>query len=146
MNWLSFFIGVLVGLIIAWLIDLLFLRRRRAAAEADLRLKLEDANKESTALKAQLSGYEGLQVRLDDANSQVAALQAQVTEAADLRGRLDGASSEIESLIPLPYCRSGDVAGASGVGTRRRLERAQGPSGEAEGGAQGLMIDRQSMK
>ena len=42
--WLAFFIGVLVGLLIFWLIDLLFLRSRRAAAEADLRQKLEAAS------------------------------------------------------------------------------------------------------
>jgi predicted flap endonuclease-1-like 5' DNA nuclease len=96
--WLAFFIGVLVGLLLFWLIDLLFFRSRRTAAEADLQQKLEAANKDSTALKAQLSGYKDLQVRLDGANSQVAALQAEAAKGADLQARLDGTSSEIDSL------------------------------------------------
>jgi predicted flap endonuclease-1-like 5' DNA nuclease len=97
-NWLAFIIGVLVGLIIAWLIYLLFIRPRRAAEEADLRLKLDGANKESAALKAQLSGCKDLQVRLDNANGQVGALQEEVAKGADLQARLDSAGQEVNSL------------------------------------------------
>ena len=98
MDSLSFIIGVLVGLILAWLIDLLFFRSRRRAADADLRLKLDAANKESASLKTQITGYKDMQVRLEGANSQVTALQAEVAKQADIQARLDGAGSEIDSL------------------------------------------------
>jgi len=55
MHWLSFLIGALVGWLISWLIDYLICRPRRTAAEALLNAKLENCNKESTALKTQLA-------------------------------------------------------------------------------------------
>jgi len=96
MNWLSFFIGVIVGLIIAWLINLLFLRSRRAAVEADLRLKLENANKEAASLKAQLSGQKDLQVRLDGANSELESLKARLAGMKDLQVNLNACQAEAE--------------------------------------------------
>jgi predicted flap endonuclease-1-like 5' DNA nuclease len=94
--WLAFFIGVLVGIIIAWLIDLLFLRPRRAAAEADLRLKLENANKESTSWKAQISGQKELQARLDGANGELDSLKAELAGMKDVRANLDACQAEAE--------------------------------------------------
>ena len=94
--WLAFFIGVLVGLLIFWLIDLLFLRPRRAAAEADLRLKLENANKEAASLKAQLSAQKELQVRLDGASSELESLKAHLAGMKDVQVNLDACQAEAE--------------------------------------------------
>lgn len=93
-NWLIFFIGVLVGLLIAWLIDMLFLRRRRTAAEAGLRLQLENANKEAASLKAQISGQKELQLRLDGANSELDSLRAELAGMKDVRASLDACQAE----------------------------------------------------
>jgi predicted flap endonuclease-1-like 5' DNA nuclease len=97
MDWLSFFIGVLVGLIIAWLIYLLFIGRRRAAAEADLRLKLENANKEAASLKAQISGQRELQARLDGASSELGSLKAQLAGMKDLQLNLDACQADTKA-------------------------------------------------
>ena len=78
MHWLSFFIGALLGWLIGWLIDILICRPRRKATEAELRAKLEGANKESAALKAQLSGHKDLQVRLDGARRETDTLRIQL--------------------------------------------------------------------
>jgi predicted flap endonuclease-1-like 5' DNA nuclease len=94
--WLAFFIGVLVGLLIFWLIDLLFRRPRRAAAEADLRLKLENASKEAASLKAQLSGQRELQARLDGASSELESLKAQLAGMQDAQVNLDACQAEAE--------------------------------------------------
>jgi len=94
--WLAFIIGVLVGLLIFWLIDLLFLRSRRAAAEADLRLKLENANKEATSLKAELSGQKALQARMDGANSELESLKAQLAGMKEVQANLDVCQAEAE--------------------------------------------------
>lgn len=97
MNWLSFFIGVLVGLILAWLIYLLFLRPRRSAAEADLRLRLENANKESASLKAQLAGAGTLEAKLQGASSELDSLKAQLAGMKDLQANLDACQAGAEA-------------------------------------------------
>jgi predicted flap endonuclease-1-like 5' DNA nuclease len=97
MNWLSFFIGVVVGLIIAWLVYLLFIGRRRAAAEADLRLKLENANKETASLKAQISGQKEVQARLDGANRELDTLKGQLAGMKDLQVSLDACRTDTEA-------------------------------------------------
>jgi predicted flap endonuclease-1-like 5' DNA nuclease len=96
-NWLVFLIGVLIGLIIAWLIYLLFLRPRRAAAEADLGLKLENANREAASLKAQITGQKDLQIRLDGANSERDSLRSQLAGMKDLQVGLDVCRADTEA-------------------------------------------------
>lgn len=94
MHWLSFLIGVVVGLLIGWLIDYLICRPRRAAAEADLRVRLEGSAKDAASLQAQLAGMKDLQARFDGANSQVAGLQAQVAGMKDLQADLDACRAQ----------------------------------------------------
>jgi predicted flap endonuclease-1-like 5' DNA nuclease len=95
-TWLAFIIGVLVGLLIFWLIDLLFLRPRRAAAEADLRLKLENANKDAAAFKAQIAGQKHLQARLDGTNGELDSLKAELAGLTGVQARLDACQAEAE--------------------------------------------------
>jgi len=97
MNWLSFLIGVLIGLIIAWLIYLLFLRPRRAAAEADLRLKLDAASKESASLKARLATTGALEAQLKGASSEIDSLKAQLAGMKDLQTNLDACQADGEA-------------------------------------------------
>jgi predicted flap endonuclease-1-like 5' DNA nuclease len=92
--WLAFFIGVLVGLLIFWLIDLLFRRPRRAAAEADLRGKAENASQEAASLKGQLSRQKDLQLRLDGASSDLESLKAQVAGMKEVQANLDACQAE----------------------------------------------------
>ena len=96
MNWLSFLIGVLVGLIIAWLIYLLFLRPRRAAAEADLRLKLDAASKESASLKARLATTGALEAQLKGASSELDSVKAELAGMKDLQTNLDACQADAE--------------------------------------------------
>jgi predicted flap endonuclease-1-like 5' DNA nuclease len=98
MHWLSFFIGALLGWLVGWLIDILICRPRRKATEAELRAKLERANKESAALQAQLSGHKDLQVRLDGARRETDALRAQLAGMKDVQAQLNGANAENSSL------------------------------------------------
>jgi predicted flap endonuclease-1-like 5' DNA nuclease len=97
MDWLSFFIGVLVGLIIAWLIYLLLVRPRRSAAEADLRLRLENANKESASLKAQLASTGALEAQLKGASSELDSLKAQLAGMKDLQASLDTCQADTKT-------------------------------------------------
>jgi predicted flap endonuclease-1-like 5' DNA nuclease len=98
MDWLSFLIGALVGLLVGWLIDILFFRPRRRAAEADLRAKVANLEKESASLRAELAGCKDVQVRLGGANAELDALKAELAGFQDLRVQLDGADAEIASL------------------------------------------------
>jgi predicted flap endonuclease-1-like 5' DNA nuclease len=76
------------------LIDWLFLRSRRSAAEADLRLKLENANKEVTSFKSQITGYQDLQARLDGANRELGSLKAGLAGLKDVQASLDACQAE----------------------------------------------------
>jgi predicted flap endonuclease-1-like 5' DNA nuclease/gas vesicle protein len=98
MHWLSFFIGALLGWLVGWLIDILICRPRRKATEADLRAKLERANKEAATLQTQLSGHKDLQLRLDGARRETDALRGQLGSMKDVQGQLTSANAEIGAL------------------------------------------------
>lgn len=100
-DWLSFIIGVLVGLVLAWLIDYFFLRSRRGdlqTANASLQAQLDEARAGQSDLQGQvarcqdsLSAREGelatANARLEsaEADAQAAAASAQESLAAQER-------------------------------------------------------------
>lgn len=98
MNWLSFFIGVLVGWLIELLIDFFFWRRRRPGGGADLDARAELAGMEAKAsqLEARLVGAQDdqtrcareLQVCRDDLARAREQLSAKAAEAQQLQASL----------------------------------------------------------
>ena len=98
MHWLSFFIGALIGWLVCWLIDYLFCRPRRIAAEQALRDQLQRCNEECTSLKAQLGSTQDLQARLSSSGAEMDTLKAQFAGTKDLQVRLDGANAELGTL------------------------------------------------
>ncbi|MCL4465285.1 MAG: hypothetical protein M1389_04510 [Chloroflexi bacterium] len=110
MNWLEFFIGGLLGWLIGWLIDFLVCRPRREAANADLRLSLDNAHKESASLNAKLAAYEGMQVRLDGASGEIDLLRAQVASVDDLQLRLNAELASVRLGVVTPGAADGERA------------------------------------
>lgn len=80
-DWVSFIIGVLVGLLIAWLIDYFFLRSRRGdlqEANVALQARLDQAQAGQSDLQGQLSRcQDSLSAREDE----LASVQAQLESA-----------------------------------------------------------------
>jgi predicted flap endonuclease-1-like 5' DNA nuclease len=103
MHWLSFFIGLLVGWVIEWLLDVLFWRRRsRGADDAEARIR---------ALEDEVARRKVRAAELNDCEARV---QAQAQEVQRLSAQLDAARAEAEGLREqLAAARAGAVGGAS---------------------------------
>lgn len=111
MNWLSFFIGVLVGWLIEWLIDLFFWRRRSRALQqvnADLQAQLAQSEQENQALQvlvkhSQEQEHElvscraNLQARESELSGFRANLQAKENELASCRADLQARENELQT-------------------------------------------------
>ncbi len=113
MNWLSFFIGLLVGWLIQWALDYFFWRRRRLQTEegvAVLQTRLKSAEDEARDLGSQLSQCRrdadacAAEVASKDAALQekAAELAAAQKEQAMLREQLAEAQAKITSLQARP--------------------------------------------
>ncbi len=105
MHWLSFFIGLLVGWVIEWLLDVLFWRRRsRGADDAQARIRaLEDELARRTVRAAELSDCEAQEVQrlsaqLDAARAEIAALKERLSAAG--AGAAGGASLAAAAVEP----------------------------------------------
>ena len=108
MNWLSFFIGMLVGWLIEWAIDYFFWRRRRQSPEGEeqaLKNALTEAKAETQALKSQLEQCQEQEHRLADCEAELRAerdkmqalserMEAREEEMAILRGQIADADAE----------------------------------------------------
>ena len=87
MHWLSFFIGLLIGWVIEWLLDVLFWRRRSGGAD--------DAEARIRALEDELARRKVRTAELTDCEARV---QAQAQEVERLSAQLDAARAEGEGL------------------------------------------------
>jgi len=87
MHWLSFFIGLLIGWVIEWLLDVLFWRRRSGGAD--------DAEARIRALEDELARRKVRTAELTDCEARV---QAQAQEVQRLSAQLDAARAEGEGL------------------------------------------------
>jgi len=103
MHWLSFFIGLLIGWVIEWLLDVLFWRRRsRGADDAEARIR---------ALEDEVARRK---VRVAELNDCEARVQAQAQEVQRLSAQLDAARAEIAALKErLSAAGAGAAGGAS---------------------------------
>jgi len=98
MNWLSFFIGMLVGWLVEWAIDYFFWRRRRQSSEGDaqaLKNSRAEAEAETQALKSQLEQCQQQERRLADCE---AALRAEQDKAQAQAERLEAREQEMALL------------------------------------------------
>ncbi len=98
MHWLSFFIGVLVGWLLEWIVDYLFWRGGRQSAEEsgrELRQSLAAAEKRARALEQELAQYEPQAEQLSTCE---AALAAQREKVQTCQTALAVAEDEIEEL------------------------------------------------
>ncbi len=146
MHWLSFFIGALIGWLVCWLIDYLFCRPRRIAAEQALRDQLQRCNEECTSLKAQLGNTQDLRARLSSSGAEMDTLKAQFAGTKDLQVRLDGANAELAAFKAklseakeVQPTEAGDLqvqlqeAHAEIDGLKARLSEAQGLPAQVDG-------------
>ncbi len=94
MNWLSFFIGLLTGWLIEWLIDFFFWRRRRSgrASESEVRAELAAMEAKASQLEAQL-------VTVQDDQTQLAACERQLQECQDTLSRAQAELSARETEV-----------------------------------------------
>jgi predicted flap endonuclease-1-like 5' DNA nuclease len=94
MNWLSFFIGVLVGWLIELLIDFFFWRRRRQESDSTMEVRTELATMETKAghLEAQLVGVQDDQARC------ARELQACHEALSQARAQLAAKEDEVQQL------------------------------------------------
>ncbi len=96
MNWLSFFIGMLVGWVIELLIDFFFWRKRRgAAADKDVRAELAGTEAKVGQLEAQLAGCRDSAERLKLCEREVQACGSAVQNYKD---KLAAAEAEVQRL------------------------------------------------
>jgi predicted flap endonuclease-1-like 5' DNA nuclease len=98
MHWLSFFVGILAGWIIEWLVDFLYTRKKRdgwAESEAQLRAQLAESQAELEKHRAALAQYEEMGSDLSAAREE---LEVRVREAGRLHADLASATTEIDSL------------------------------------------------
>lgn len=96
MNWLSFFIGMLVGWLVELLIDFFFWRKRRGAAvDKDARAELAGTEAKVGQLEAQLAGYRDSADRL-----KVCERDLQVCNNAlqNSQAQLAAAEAEVQNL------------------------------------------------
>jgi predicted flap endonuclease-1-like 5' DNA nuclease len=105
MTWLSFFIGVLVGWIIEWFIDLFFWRRAYQACREE---------------------NEALQARLDEAERRIATLRVKGWEpgAEPWRGR----SAPVAMAEAASQPADGDVEDVGGAGPAAAVRQAELPA------------------
>lgn len=123
MNWLSFFIGALVGWLVELIIDVLFWRRRYqgSASEARLRIEMAGIEAEYSQLEAQLVGCQEEHAQcdvqtaalkkcdtaLERANAQVSELEREIANlrsellAAEVQTRSSQAAS-VDAVADLP--------------------------------------------
>lgn len=97
MNWLSFFIGMLVGWLIELLIDFFFWRRRRhgAVAETDVRAELARTEAKVGQLEAQLAGCRESLERLTLCERE---LQACASALQNSKDQLAAKETEVQNL------------------------------------------------
>jgi predicted flap endonuclease-1-like 5' DNA nuclease len=139
MDWMSFLIGALAGLLLGWLIGLLFLRPRGRPADREtdiLRVRLEQAEIRMRQLQANKKEWDGCQQRLLEAEATIESLEARLLEA-DVR--LEGARAEISTLTagldtdrgkaveyPTAELFEADTASATPPVQRDSLQRIEG--------------------
>ena len=101
MNWLSFFIGALVGWLIELIIDFVFWRRRYqgSASEARLRIELAGLEAKASQLEAQLVGCQEMR---EQYTARITELQACTAALQQAQNRLAALESEIEGLHTVP--------------------------------------------
>jgi predicted flap endonuclease-1-like 5' DNA nuclease len=101
MNWLSFFIGALVGWLIELIIDFVFWRRRYqgSASEARLRIELAGLEAKASQLEAQLVGCQEMREQYTARATELQACTAALQQAQD---RLAAMENEIAGLHTAP--------------------------------------------
>jgi predicted flap endonuclease-1-like 5' DNA nuclease len=143
-SWLSFFIGILVGWVLEWLIDFLFWRRKYArVAEAEAQTRADLANLQDrvdrvdaldldlTSSKAEI---DSLHIDLSSAQEEIARLQAALaasTAAAQVAGddltMIEGIGPKISDLLNGAGIRTFDELGNTEVDRLREILAAGGP-------------------
>ena len=97
MNWLSFFIGLLIGWLIELLIDFLYWRRRRAASvpEGEMRTQMVEMEARTGNLEAQLVAAQDDQKKLAACERQLHDFQ---TTLSRVQAQLSAKEAEVQQL------------------------------------------------
>lgn len=98
MDWPIFLLGIVVGWVIEWLVDLLFWRKRQKKwieEEASYQSQLSDMHTEVDSQKALVNEYSRLRTDLDAAQIEMDTLRRRLVEAETEHGRL---VNEIEEM------------------------------------------------
>ena len=98
MDWLSFFVGALVGWIIEWLIDHFFLGRRRVAK---WQKRCDDLQAENAALKATNERLQALQDQAAELNAKLKSYEAERREMAQEIDALNVALADTQHQLEL---------------------------------------------
>ncbi|MBN2389359.1 MAG: hypothetical protein JXR84_01465 [Anaerolineae bacterium] len=131
MNWLSFFIGLLVGWLIELLIDFFYWRRRRVASvpESEVRTELAAMEAKASQLEAQL-------IAAQDDQKTLATCERQLRDCQDVLSRvqaqLSAKETEVQQLqaslvdvqLRMPE-RTSSLAAAGGLGADN-LQKIEG--------------------
>ncbi len=98
MDWLSFFVGALVGWIIEWLIDHFFLGQRRVAK---WQKRCDDLQAENAALKATNERLQALQDQAAELNAKLKSYEAERREMAQEIDALNVALADTQHQLEL---------------------------------------------
>ena len=100
MNWLIFFIGLLIGWLVQWVLDYFFWRQsRQQAAEAQANLEKQLTNSQ-TDLATAKTDLTTVQEKLADCEAKANALSAQVaTPKADDLDNIEGIGPKIADIL-----------------------------------------------
>ena len=121
MNWLIFFVGVLVGWLVELIIDFVFWRKRYqgSASEARLRIELAGSETKASQLESKLAGCQEMQ---EQYAARTAELQACVDTLQQSKGQTTSVTDEVVKESPADVdseaVAAEDASGDSEIGSR----------------------------
>jgi predicted flap endonuclease-1-like 5' DNA nuclease len=126
MDWPIFFLGILIGWISEWVVDLLFWRKRQKkwmAAESEYLTQLDEVKAELEVQKSKTSQFGTTEVDLESQNadmeslrSQLAAVEAEREDLVALMAGMEAERGALEEQISSLTASAGTIPLAAGVG------------------------------
>ncbi len=126
MDWPIFLLGILIGWISEWVVDLLFWRKRQKkwkVAESEYLSQLDEVRTELEVQKLkspQLEAAEGdlgsQDTELESLRSELAAVEAEREDLVALMAKMEAERGELEEQISRLTAPSGTIPLAAGVG------------------------------